>query len=84
MKRIFGLGPPREIAPRELSLAEIEAWLATVDTSIPDAALATCPRCNGWGITPKHTCCAFCDGRGTTTLGAWREDLRARIEAATS
>lgn len=79
------MAEPLTEVPRELTLVELEAWLARDDhASFPDAATATCPRCNGWGITPRHARCAFCDGRGTTTMGAWRRDLRERIEAATS
>jgi len=76
--------PIRHDVPHDLTLAELEAWIAQDDPSFPDHAIATCPRCNGWGVDPKHRRCTFCGGGGTTTMAAWRRDLRAQIDAMTS
>lgn len=82
--RVFGGTPALFEAPRELTLTEVEEWLAKDDPSIPSAARATCPRCNGWGVDSRHGRCAFCHGAAVVSVGEWRAELRARIEAATS
>jgi hypothetical protein len=82
---------PEELAawlaqPRkELTLAEMEAWLAQDDPIVPDEAKATCPHCNGWGnLHVGGPICPPCGGSGVVTIGEWRRILRVRISEGLS
>lgn len=74
------LAQPRRVH----TLSDLEAWIATDQPSIPAEAKATCPTCDGWCRDDRGIPCVLCGGTGIVTVGTWRRELRARIEAQTS